>query len=107
MKLTSGGPLPAGAIAHAAWNDLCIRELKRTVRDSEQHVIRRPVYELGVQYCFHRKHVSKALGAVDLIKRAIAEPLLGQASGKPNTRLVYSDVSLLERALEVASQRYG
>lgn len=51
-------------------------------------------------YAFHRKHVLKATTANDIIRAAIAEPGLGQASGKRDTRLLYSDVELLKAALQ-------
>lgn len=46
-------------------------------------------------YSFHRTHVRKASGAVNLIDRAIAEPQLGAASGKRITRLFYGEPDLL------------
>lgn len=51
-------------------------------------------------YAFHRKHVLKANSANDVIRAAIAEPGLGLASGKRDTRLLYSDVELLKAALQ-------
>ena len=51
------------------------------------------------QYAFHRRHVAKANTANDLIRAAINEPGIGQASGKKSTRLIYSDVELLTAAL--------
>ena len=50
-------------------------------------------------YAFHRKHAIKAGTANDIIRAAIKEPGLGQASGKRDTRLLYSDVELLKAAL--------
>jgi len=51
-------------------------------------------------YAFHRRHVLKASTANDILRAAIAEPGLGQASGKRDTRLLYSDVELLKAALQ-------
>ena len=51
-------------------------------------------------YAFHRNHVVKASTANDIIRAAIAEPGLGLASGKKDTRLLHSDVRLLEAALQ-------
>ena len=50
-------------------------------------------------YAFHRKHVIKATSANDIIRAAIADPQIGRASHKYNTRLLYSDLELLKRAL--------
>jgi|SRR5215831_5651069 len=107
MKLTGGSPLPAGAIAHAAYNDLRVRELKRVKRDDVGEIVALPFYEPMSRYCFHRRHVRKAKSAYDLIKLALAEPGIGQGSGKSNTRLVYSDIDQLWLALAVALERYG
>ncbi len=55
------------------------------------------------QYAFHRRHVIKASTAStanDVLRAAIAEPGLGRASGKRDTRLLYSDVELLKAALQ-------
>lgn len=52
------------------------------------------------QYAFHRRHVAKAGTANDILRAAIAEPGLGLASGKRDTRLLYSDVELLKAALQ-------
>lgn len=52
------------------------------------------------QYAFHRKHVAKATTANDILRAAIAQPGLGQASTKKDTRLLYSDVELLRAALQ-------
>ena len=51
-------------------------------------------------YAFHRKHVVGAETANDIIRNAIAEPGLGLASGKRDTRLLYSDIELLKAALQ-------
>lgn len=52
------------------------------------------------QYAFHRDHVAKAESANDILRAAIAQPGKGQASGKRDTRLLYSDVELLKAALQ-------
>lgn len=52
------------------------------------------------QYAFHRKHVAKASTANDILRAAIDQPGLGQASNKKDTRLLYSDVELLKAALQ-------
>lgn len=52
------------------------------------------------QYAFHRSHVIKAETANDILRAAIAEPGKGQASGKRDTRLLYSDLELLKAALQ-------
>lgn len=52
------------------------------------------------RYAFHRRHVIKASTANDVLRAAIAEPGLGRASGKRDTRLLYSDVELLKAALQ-------
>lgn len=44
--------------------------------------------------------VVKAETANDILRAAIAEPGLGLASGKRDTRLLYSDVELLKAALQ-------
>lgn len=51
-------------------------------------------------YAFHRRHVLKAESANDILRAAIGEPGLGLASGKRDTRLLYSDVELLKAALQ-------
>lgn len=52
------------------------------------------------QYAFHRSHVLKAESANDIQRAAIKEPGKGQASGKRDTRLLYSDIELLKAALQ-------
>ncbi len=52
------------------------------------------------QYAFHRRHVVKASTANDILRAAIEQPGLGQASGKKDTRLLYADVELLKAALQ-------
>lgn len=61
-------------------------------------------------YAFHRTHVEKAETANDIIRAAIADvegsygrdakPSIGAASGKPQTRLLYSNLDLLRKALQ-------
>jgi hypothetical protein len=57
------------------------------------------------EFAFHRKHVRRAKGDVKaLINLAIADPQLGETSGKKNTRLIYSDLPLLFEVLRGLSQ---
>jgi hypothetical protein len=73
-----------------------LEDLKR--RDRNAHDSGAPdKYE---HYAFHRKHVKKAVDARDLIARAVAEPGLGIASAKYNTRLLYGNSELLKLAME-------
>jgi hypothetical protein len=53
-------------------------------------------------YAFHRKHVKKANTAAELVSLAAAEPGVGLASAKYNTRLIYGDTDLLLAARELA-----
>lgn len=53
-------------------------------------------------FAFHRKHVRKAVDALDLLVRAYVEPGVGQASAKYNTVLLYSDERLLMAAIDLA-----
>jgi hypothetical protein len=53
-------------------------------------------------FAFHRKHVRKAVDALDLLVRAYVEPGVGQASAKYNTVLLYSDDQLLMAAIDLA-----
>lgn len=50
-------------------------------------------------FAFHRKHVQGAESANDIIRAALADPEPGLNSGKEMTRLIYSDLELLARAL--------
>ena len=50
-------------------------------------------------YAFHRDHVLKSDTPNDIIRRALAEPGKGQASGKYTTRLIYSNLETLKAAL--------
>lgn len=52
------------------------------------------------QYAFHRRHVVNAETANDIIRAALATPHHGIESGKKNTRMLYSDLRLLEAALQ-------
>ena len=54
------------------------------------------------QFAFHRRHVRKAVDALDLLVRAYIEPGVGQSSAKYNTRLLYSDARLLQDAIDLA-----
>ena len=71
-----------------------MEDLKRRAHNVE------PGVDTYRHYAFHRKHVIKASTANDIIRAAIAEPGLGQVSGKKDTRLLYSDVELLKLALK-------
>lgn len=53
-------------------------------------------------YAFHRTHVKRAQTVAELLALASAQPGLGACSTKINTRLIYSDVSLLEQAKALA-----
>lgn len=53
-------------------------------------------------YAFHRKHVRRAMSVEDVLRLAVADPLIGQVSGKKNTVLIYSNVPLLQAALQLA-----
>lgn len=84
-------PLKPQNIVHAAEDDL-----KRKARNKERVLEGDHNYE---QYAFHRLHVRKSNAAHDLIKWAIAEPSIGNASAKRNTRLIYGDTELLTEAM--------
>lgn len=75
----------------AIWS-AAMQDLKRRASNLENP----PPYQ---QYAFHRRHVLKANTANDIIRAAIEQPGLGQASGKKDTRMIYSDVELLRKAL--------
>lgn len=77
------------------WN-VAMTDLEK--RAKNQHDGGAPVQY--AQYAFHRRHVIKASTANDIIRAAIEEPGLGLASGKKDTRLLYSDVDLLRAALK-------
>jgi hypothetical protein len=78
------------------------------LRTAEADLVRRgrnEATEAGTyeHYAFHRKHVKKANTAAELISLAAAEPDIGLASAKYNTRLIYSDTELLLAARELAT----
>ena len=82
----------------AAMEDLKRREHNEAVAASRKTTFpRKDEYK---QYAFHRRHVLGAGTANDILRAAIAEPALGLAAGKRNTRLLYSDVELLKAALK-------
>jgi hypothetical protein len=54
------------------------------------------------QFAFHRKHVRKAVDALDLLVRAYVEPGVGLSSAKYNTWLLYSSEQLLQDAIDLA-----
>ena len=68
-------------------------DLERRERNKE----RSDSYEV---YAFHRRHVAKATSANDIIRAALATPHYGKETGKKDTRLLYSDLTLLEAALQ-------
>ena len=80
--------LKPSMIWRCAMDDLERRERNRKADPGE--------YE---QYAFCRSHVAKAESANDILRAAIIQPGKGQASGKRDTRLIYSDVELLKAAL--------
>jgi len=88
---TAAFQLPPSAIISAAEADLRRRE-----RNGGS-----PPYE---HYAFHRKHVRKALSALDLIERAKADVGIGQRSSKRGTRLLYRP-DALEAALNEGRAR--
>lgn len=97
--------LPAGAIIGAAQADLMLRDRKRGQRIT--HKMGETV-ELQIQaqhYAFHRRHVSRAKDAQQLIAIAIKQRKIGLKSGKKNTRLIYRDAKLLKSALKAAGER--
>lgn len=73
-------------------------DLQRRARNAEE---RAGSYE---QFAFHRAHVRKAVDAHDLLVRALMEPGLGLASGKYNTRLIYSNGALLLKAIHLSAE---
>lgn len=58
-------------------------------------------------YAFHRRHVRKSADVCELLKRAKDQIGLGQMSGKYNTRLLYSDESLLQEAIDLTASGPG
>lgn len=78
-------------------------DLKRKQRNADRGERRSQFQGEGYEpYAFHRAHVRKAIDARDLIAKALAEIGLGQASGKDDTRLIYSNEQLLAEAMEIA-----
>ncbi len=71
-----------------------MEDLKRRLHNT------RPNVDTFKHYAFHGRHVLKAASANDIIRAAIADPGTGLASGKRDTRLLYSDVELLKAALQ-------
>lgn len=84
--------LKPSMVWQCAMDDLGRREHNATVGDGGVGEYK--------QYAFHRRHVLKASTANDILRAAIEEPGLGRASGKRDTRLLYSDVDLLRAALQ-------
>jgi hypothetical protein len=78
-------------------------DMRRRARNAET------AKTLGTQsyepFAFHRTHVRKAVDAEDLLVRALMEPGLGRASGKYNTRLIYSNGELLLKAIHLVRER--
>ena len=87
--------LKPSSLLHAAQADL-----RRRARNSDKG-FGGDSYE---HFAFHRKHVRKAVDVRDLLVRALMEPGLGQASGKYNTRLIYSSGETLLRAIHLAGE---
>lgn len=74
--------------------DCAMADLGRRERNKQAHVS-------DIEpYAFHRKHVEKAASANDIIRAAIKDIGRGQRSSKRDTRLLYSDVELLQKALQ-------
>lgn len=76
-------------------------DMRRRARNADEAQTDRPSYE---PFAFHRTHVRKAVDAEDLLVRALMEPGLGRASGKYNTRLIYSNGELLVKAIYLARE---
>jgi hypothetical protein len=53
------------------------------------------------QYAFHRRHVRKAVDEMDLLIRALMDPVPGLESDKFNTRLIYGNAALLLSAIHL------
>lgn len=73
-------------------------DLQRCRRNEEEANADAPCYE---QYAFHRKHVRKATDVLDLLVRALMDPVPGLESGKFNTRMIYGNGALLRAAIEI------
>lgn len=89
--------LKPSMIWRCAMDDLARREHNAEIGSCEPG---RPNDGKFKHYAFHRHHVVKANTANDILRAAIAEPGKGRASGKKDTRLLYSDVELLKAALQ-------
>lgn len=81
--------LKPGMLWNIAMEDLQLREYNRHHGPGQYKV-----------YAFHRRHVAGAETANDVIRAALATPHHGIESGKKDTRLLYSDLKLLEAALQ-------
>jgi hypothetical protein len=68
-------------------------DLKRVEINTERSI---GTYET---YAFHRNHVRKAESVIELIRFALQDRERGLISSKYNTRLIYRDAELLQRAL--------
>lgn len=89
--------LKPSAIVSAAKNDLTVT--RKYNSDKDGYFGRR-------HYAFHRKHVHKAKSAGHLIRLALDDLAIGQASSKFNTRLIYGQPDLLLEALELCIRRH-
>jgi hypothetical protein len=89
--------LPPGAIISAAQADLRLRDRKRV--SSRATETDEPSIQ-GQHYAFHRRHVARARDVAGLLTAALRGRQLGMKSGKKNTRAIYADGDLLERALK-------
>ncbi len=76
-------------------------DLKRWMRNAEEAQTQSPAYE---HYAFHRKHVRRATDDVDLLTRALMDPVPGLESGKFNTRLIYGNAGLLLAAIRMTRE---
>lgn len=76
-----------------------IEDVRRHARNREAASLNDHSFE---QFAFHRRHVRKAVDALDLLVRAYVEPGVGLSSAKYNTRLLYSNERLLRDAIDLA-----
>ncbi len=79
-------------------------DLMRSLRNSEEAQSQNPAYQ---HYAFHRKHVRQATDDVDLLTRALMDPVPGLESGKYNTRLIYGNAGLLLAAIKLTREAPG
>jgi hypothetical protein len=86
--------LKPSTVLQAAWEDV-----RRHARNKEAASLGDCSFE---QFAFHRRHVRKAVDALDLLVRAYIEPGIGLSSAKYNTRLLYSNERLLQDAIDLA-----